>query len=368
MSIENVPINSGTGPKIAVDLVGTDNFQAVKIMQGTDGTTGGGFFTGTVSLSGTSNVSVVNMVTISGSATALPSGTQNVSVVNTPTVTATPTGTQDVNIVAGAAGNKEYTVDDTGLSTGTGIMFIGLDTDTARGVNVDGDGHLQVDVLSGGGGGQQYTHATTGLGATGTGTLFLGLQSTTAFSIAVTSSGELLVANVRTGTVDVVNTVTISGTATALPSGTQNVDVTNVISASGVTIASVTTGTMTALPTGTQDVNLVGQAGAVNVITTHDSTIWDSYAVNTTSGSSTIIETSGAHTIYVTDLMVSVDIPMRVDIFSAATTKASVYLATKGGFTLSLNNPMVLNSNQSLTFQGSVSGSASAFAAGYTVT
>ena len=106
------------------------------------------------------------------------------------------------------------------------------------------------------------------------------------------------------------------------------------------------------------------------VVGTAHASKWDAYAVNTTSGASVIVKTSGASTLYITSMLVSVNTQCRVDVFSAATTKLSVYLATMGGFTLpvSAESPMVLNSAQSLTFTPSVSGSAMLWAAGYTVT
>lgn len=106
--------------------------------------------------------------------------------------------------------------------------------------------------------------------------------------------------------------------------------------------------------------------GPSNVATAPSSYV-DGYAVETNS-SNAILVTSGAHTIYITDLMFSADIATSIKFFSAATTKGEVYLATKGGFVLALNSPLQLNSAQSLTFTPSVSGSVAGFAVGYTVT
>jgi hypothetical protein len=104
------------------------------------------------------------------------------------------------------------------------------------------------------------------------------------------------------------------------------------------------------------------------VATAHSSR-WDAFAVNTTSGIAVIVKTSGAHTLYITDLIISVDVPSTVSIYSSsATGKMSLYLATKGGLAVSFNSPMVLNTAQSLCFQPSVSGSAMCYAAGYTIT
>jgi hypothetical protein len=279
----------------------------------------------------TGTVNVVNTVAISGSVTAL-------SVV---------TGTMDVVNVLSASNVTVATI-----ATGT-VSVVNTPT-----VTVSGDAF--------------YAPNSTNLGTTGDAIVVAGIQGTTARALAMDAAGnpQVDVLNVTTGTVDVANTVAISGSVTALSLTTGTVNVVNVLSASGVTIASVTTGTMNV-------VNVLSATGVLLAATTANvgafvgtahASRFDAYAVNTTSGSSTIVQTSGAHTLYITDMILSCDVPSRVDIFSAATTKMSVYMATKGGFTVSLKSPMVLNSNQSLTFTPSASGSASLFAAGYTVT
>lgn len=352
----NIPVNSGTGPGIAVDLAGTDYIQLVKILQSTSGQLG----------NPTAVMAVTNTGTAAVSLSALPAVSGSVSVINTPTFT---------------------------LSTALGVIAV-----------------------SGGGGGFQYTMNTTTMGNTGQGNIIIGMQSgaTTGRAVVVTTSGHQYV-QISTGTV------------TSIMSGTANVLVTNVLSASGVTVQSIATvlGTVAvsgagggaqyergaAIPTtGTGTIAIGVQSGATtgrailvtttgaqvvsfsDVVTvtgtvgalmlqkldsTNDSvtaytpgaaTAWSAYAINTTSGASVILKTSGAHTLYITDLMVSVDVPSMVSLFSDATTKLVAYLATKGGFVLALRTPMALNSAQSLTFQPSASGSCAAFACGYTVT
>lgn len=91
------------------------------------------------------------------------------------------------------------------------------------------------------------------------------------------------------------------------------------------------------------------------------------YAVSVTSGAASIVITSGANTICVTEILVSANVGMTVDIRSAATAMATVYLGTSGGFVWPMETPLVLNSNQSLTFLQSVSGSCAVSAVGYTV-
>jgi hypothetical protein len=212
------------------------------------------------------------------------------------------------------------------------------------------------------------------LGATDTGNYLITGQTNMTNSIPVVFASDqtilqvtgtaFTVASITTGTMSVVNVLSAANvTVASVTTGTMNVI--NVLSASGVTVASIATGTVTVLP-GVLLAATTASIGAV-VGTAHASR-FDAYAVNTTSGASVIVRTSGAHTIYITDMVLSVDVPSRVDIFSAATTKMSLYLATKGGFAVGLSQPMVLNSNQSLTFTPSASGSAMMFVTGYTVT
>ena len=205
---------------------------------------------------------------------------------------------------------------------------------------------------------------------TGTGPQILADQSGTAYAqiVKVAQGGD--------GTFTYADTFAISGTVTSvvasITTGTVSIVGTPAVTAANVTIASITTGTVSVI-------NVVSATGVLLAATTANvgafvgtahASRWDAFAVNTTSGASVIVKTSGANTLYVTAMLVSADVAARVDILSAATTKLSVYLATKGGFALpvSMESPMVLNSAQSLTFQPSVSGSCSCWAAGYTVT
>lgn len=80
---------------------------------------------------------------------------------------------------------------------------------TIKNIVTDTDGHLQVDVLSGGGGGTQFASGSA-LGGTPTGTLLIGSNSGTAKEISCNASGDLTVK------ADVTNT-TLAVTASALP-------------------------------------------------------------------------------------------------------------------------------------------------------
>jgi hypothetical protein len=59
---------------------------------------------------------------------------------------------------------------------------------------------------------------------------------------------------------------------------------------------------------------------------------------------------------------------MNVQLRSATTAMAILYLATKGGMVANFKTPMVCTTAQSFTFIPSASGSCSVWAAGYTVT
>lgn len=253
----------------------------------------------------------------------------------------------------------------------------------------------------------------TSIGATGTGTLFIGVNSTTSRAVRLAADGTMFVSHTGTADVAVVSIPEISGTVTALPSGTQTVLVAAqpigvsgtvtpigplVVTASAnplrVVVNAITTGTVSIVgtPVITATVSVLpaisGSVSVINtptitgsvtalgtpfpVIATHHASNWSVCVVSTTSGGGhAILKTSGAHTLYVTDLMISVDVPMMVAIYSSSAAQAPkmvVYLATKGGFVAQLKSPMILTSAQSLVFIGNASGSCAAFAAGYTVT
>lgn len=94
------------------------------------------------------------------------------------------------------------------------------------------------------------------------------------------------------------------------------------------------------------------------------------YAVAVTSGTNTTIiaaTTASAGTICVTELLVSANVAMTVDLLSNTATFATVYLAAQGGFVWPLDTPLVLTSGNALNFHPSASGSCSVAAVGYWV-
>lgn len=260
-----IPINSGTGPQIAVDTIGTQNFQVVKIMQAADGAT----------------ASLASVLSVSGT-----------------------------------------------VSVGTITTLLGT------------------VAVSGGGGGAQYPVNSTGMGSTATGTVILGMQTgaTTGRGIALTTSGQALVqistgtmtvVSLTTGTVNVANTVTITGTVGALM--LQQLDATN---------------------------------DSVSAVFKAHGSRFDAFVIATTSAAAAVIvKTSGAHTLYITDIVVSVSGPMNIQICSEITAKMSpIFLATNGGFVANYMQPLIMNSAQSMRVLCSSSGTCGVSICGYTFT
>lgn len=370
--------------------------------------------------------------------------------------------------VSGGGGGVQYSNGDTSIAaTGTGTIFFGISSTTARAVKVASDGTVFV---SGGGGGTQYVQNATDGKTTYTGTVVIGVDATTARALAIATTGGVSFVNtlnfLAAGTVTtLLGTVAISGTVSATPLGTATVNVvaatnfvvggsvslsgtgnvtvagtptvtvsTGVVSLSGtsnfilvsgtvstvlalpiVTVTAsanpiVISGTVTGLPSGTQtvagSVSLSGTgtvifgatqpiSGSVSVINTPTVTIggtanafllagtagvggfriiahqsrFQALVVNTTSAAAgAIIVTSGAHTLYITDYLVSVDGPMQVDLCSETTALVTMYLATKGGAVSNQVNPVVCSSAKSFIVVCGSSGKCAVSCVGYTVT
>ena len=296
--------------------------------------------------------------------------------------------------VSGGGGGVQYTINTTAIAaTGTGTLFLGINATTLKAIAIGATGGLSnvvnvqvvqtVSTLLGTiaisgtvdgtfAGGQQYSVAQTTPGATGTGTIFLGIQSTTARAVRLAVDGTMFVSHtgtavvsitnipavtVNTGTVDVVSLPAITGTVTSIPSNT------------GTLSNILTVGTVLGTLAVSGSVSPLGQPFAV--YNTHVGTQWNSGLVTITTsaaGVGGILKVSAANTPYVTDVFISVDVPMNIALRSATTNMALLYFATKGGMAYQFRTPMVCTTAQSFTFIPSLSGSASVWAAGYTVT
>lgn len=228
----------------------------------------------------TGNVTVASSALPTGAATAANQSTIIGHVDGIETVLGT-IDTDTGNIAAGYATE--------GSALGSGVLIQGDDGTDRTNVLVDTDGHLQVDVLSGGGGGTQYTEGDIDATLTGTIALAEG-PSNTATALQVDASAHLQVdiaadsaglatsANQSTiiGHVDGIETLLgtidadtsslagcVGGTelqvdvAGALPAGTNNIG--------DVDVASIAAGT-----------NLIGDVGLSGARTSGGTTIFRS--------------------------------------------------------------------------------------------
>ncbi len=402
----DILINTGTGPVVATELIGTAYHQKMRLTVGASGTDKSLVLGQTVAASSipvviatdqsTLNVAIVsftptitatvsNTVTITGTVTGLPSGTQDVSIIGTPTITVgnniTITGTSVVSVVntpvvtatisnnplvvtaanitvasittgsvsvintpviTATISNNPLIVTASGVTIASVTTIVGMPVLSASNVTIASVTTGTVSALMS----PVYGNTETGIGATGTGVLFIGVQSgaTTSRAIVVTTTGaqHAFVANTPT--------VTLS-TALAL------------------TVGLITTGTITL--SNTAGLTLAATTASVGAfVKTAHASRWQAYAVNVTSGASAIIKTSGAHTLYITSLFLNYTTVGVVTLMSAATTLLTVAFSGNQQVNLMFDPvaPLTCTTAQSLTFTLSVSNSCRAFACGYTVT
>jgi hypothetical protein len=102
-----------------------------------------------------------------------------------------------------------------GDALGDGVLIQGDDGTDRTNVLVDADGHLQVDVLSGGGGGTQYTEGDTDATITGTAMLMEGVGDALVVVPGTAADGVLVNLGAN-------NDVAVSGTVTAELSAADN--------------------------------------------------------------------------------------------------------------------------------------------------
>lgn len=344
-----------------------------------------------------------------GTVTALPSGTQDVSVVNTPVITATISN--NPLTITGTVTNQIVTYVNAATligATGTGILFVGVQSGatTSRAIMVTTTGAQHGFVVN--------TITITGSASmSGTGNVTVAGTPTVTATVSnnplVCTAANVTIASVTTGTMSLspmyINAQTVVGaTGTGIlflgvqsgattsraimvtTTGAQQAFVVNVISASGVTVASITTGTVN-VATGLVTISsgglgtvatvstvstLLGTvlvSGTVNAYYVSNSTRWQANVVATTSAATgVIVKTSGAHTLYITDFIVSVTGPTNVQLCSETTAFAQFYFATQGGAVMDLQQPISCTSAQSFRVILSSSGACGVTAVGYTVT
>ena len=216
---------------------------------------------------------------------------------------------------------------------------------------------------------------------TGTGLVIASVTTGTMNVVNVLSAANVTIASIATGTMNVINVLSASGvtiasvaTGTFSMSGTGNVTIagTAAVTAANVTVASVTTGTMNVVNVLTGNMVVVttarGVAGGI-VVTGHASQFQGYVLATTSAGGGVIVVTSGAFTLYITDVLISVSGPMTAGIYSETTGPLALgYFAANGGMALPLMQPYICTSAQSLRVICGSSGSCAVSVVGFTVT
>ena len=105
------------------------------------------------------------------------------------------------------------------------------------------------------------------------------------------------------------------------------------------------------------------------IFSTAHASRFQGFAIATTSAAAgVVVVTSGAYTLYITDVLMSVTGPTNVQLCSATTALAQLYFAANGGWAQSFVEPIKCNSNQSIVVILSSSGACGVNVQGYTVT
>lgn len=203
------------------------------------------------------SLTVDGTVGVSGTVTVDGSGvTQPVSASSLPLPTGASTAANQSTANASLS-NIEAAVAAEGAALGSGVLLQGDDGTDRTNVLVDTDGHLQVDVLSGGGSGTEYTEGAADASITGTAILWEDAADTlravsaakplpvdvTNTTVAVTDNGGSLTVD---GTVGVSGTVTVDGSGVTQPvSGTVTANLSAIDNAVLDSIDAAVNGTLT---------------------------------------------------------------------------------------------------------------------------
>ena len=277
----NVQITPGSGDVVGAEDIGSVKFQKVKLIDSTAGSTAG---TGTLAnpLVVTGSTTIISMPAITGSTTivAMPAVTGSVSVVSvgsivsitgSTTVVTMPAITGSVTIIAATLGTVTITGSTVVNSIGSIVTITGSTAvlDGGGSITVDNAGTFPVQI------------PTTGAGVIGTVIVSNASLTVTGSVSIIGTMGTVTVSN---GTVSVTNTV-----STLVTSIGSVVTVTGSVNLVGLTISSVTI-------SGTMSTTIVGQT----LPTQGSATI-----SATTAGTTILVPSTAANSIYLTDLIVS---------------------------------------------------------------
>lgn len=198
----------------------------------------------------TGNVTIASSALPTGAATAANQSTIIGHVDGIETVLGT-IDTDTGNIAAGYATE--------GSALGSGVLIQGDDGTDRTNVLVDTDGHLQVDVLSGGGGGTQYTEGDIDATLTGTIALAEGPSNTaTALQVDASSNLQVDIAADSAGLATSANQSTANGLLSTIDADTSAL-------AGTVSGSELQVDVVGALPTGS---NTIGNIGTISTSVT----------------------------------------------------------------------------------------------------
>src|SRR3990167_2616006 len=237
-------------------------------------------------------------------------------------------GRMQVDVISGGGGGQQYPASSTGMgATGTGTLVIGVQSGatTGRALALSVTGGLHIASMPAVGGGQQYSVANTDMGATATGGVLLGIQATTARAIELTVSGGI--ANVATiGTL--LGTVAVSGGGGGVQYPIN--DTSMAATGTGTLVLGLQSGATTSrgiavTVTGAQHVSIIGTAAvtAANVtiasITTGTVSIINTptFTVSTLLATPVIVVTASANPLIVSTVSTVLTMPVIVVTASA---------------------------------------------------
>jgi len=267
-------------------------------------------------------------------------------------------GHLQVDVLSGGGAGTQYDEGDTAATiTGTAILAEGP-SDTLTPLQVDGSKLLQVDIAAdsvGIGGGTQYNDGDARGSATGT--LAMGDDGTNIQSLKCDANGVLAVQD--------------NGSTLSVDDGGGSISIDD--NGGSITVdGSVSIGS--ALPAGTNTIGKVDLNAGSNIIGAVKKDVVNYTIVNKhvssadATGGVTVWDPTAGKKFVVTDLIISTDTAMTVTIKDGATNIMVLYLAANGGAVSNFQTPLQSSTaDNNLTVTASTSGNIAVTATGYEV-
>jgi len=289
-------------------------------------------------------------------------------------------GHLQVDVLSGGGAGSQYTEGDTDATiTGTAMMAEGP-SDTLTPLQVDSNKLLQVDIAAdsvGIGGGTQYNDGDAR--GTATGTLAMGDDGTNIQSLkcdangvlAVQDNGSTLSVDDGGGTISIDDnggSITVDGSVSigsALPSGTNTIGNVNIASALPAGTNNIGDVDVASLPSIPAGANIIG---AVKKDVVNYTIINKHVSSADATGGVTVWDPTAGKKFVVTDLIISTDTAMTVTVKDGATNIMVLYLAANGGAVSNFQTPLQSSTaDNNLSVTASTSGNIAVTATGYEV-